>query len=58
MPYSVACTFAALKGFGRHSAELTLEEFAAATKAEIIGQTLVFIILFQHFFPSLLTQIQ
>ncbi|KAF4634671.1 hypothetical protein G7Y89_g3427 [Cudoniella acicularis] len=39
MPYTVACTAAALKGFGRHVTEITPEQFVAATRAEIIGQT-------------------
>ncbi|RDL29797.1 uncharacterized protein BP5553_10662 [Venustampulla echinocandica] len=39
MPYTAACTAAALEGFGRHGATLTSEQFVAATRAEIIGQT-------------------
>lgn len=41
MPYTVAVSVAALKGFGRHSSELTVDQFVDATRAEIIGQTWV-----------------
>ncbi|TVY13291.1 hypothetical protein LARI1_G008772 [Lachnellula arida] len=39
MPYTLGCTVAATKGFGRHSAELTPTAAISATKSEIIGQT-------------------
>ena len=40
MPYTVACTVAALQGFGQHSAVIG-SAFIAANKSEIIGQTYV-----------------
>ncbi|KAB8293899.1 hypothetical protein EYC80_009375 [Monilinia laxa] len=39
IPYTVSCTAAATEGFGQHSATLTVEDFANATRSEIIGQT-------------------
>ncbi|KAF7861790.1 hypothetical protein EAF04_007673 [Stromatinia cepivora] len=39
MPYTAGCTAAATQGFGQHSADLTIEAFANATRSEIIGQT-------------------
>ncbi|TVY40801.1 hypothetical protein LOCC1_G006253 [Lachnellula occidentalis] len=39
LAFSAAMTSAVMKGFGRHSTELTLTALVAATKAEIIGQT-------------------
>jgi len=40
MPYTLACTVAALQGFGQHSAVIG-SAFIAANKSEIIGQTCV-----------------
>ncbi|MCJ1361086.1 hypothetical protein MMC16_000183 [Acarospora aff. strigata] len=37
--YSAFCHAAALHGFGRHSATLTIDQFSEANKLEIIGQT-------------------
>ncbi|RAL67100.1 hypothetical protein DID88_007880 [Monilinia fructigena] len=39
MPYTVGCTAAATQGFGQHSTTLAIEDFANATRSEIIGQT-------------------
>ena len=39
IPYSTAVTLAALKGLGRHSAELTLDQFMDMLKLTVIGQT-------------------
>ncbi|TVY88169.1 hypothetical protein LAWI1_G005805 [Lachnellula willkommii] len=41
MPYTLGCTVAATKGFGRHSAELTPTAAIAATKSEIIGASAI-----------------
>ncbi|KAH8808619.1 hypothetical protein F5884DRAFT_378259 [Xylogone sp. PMI_703] len=43
MPYTVACTVAALRGFGQHSSELAPEQFVRATQAELVGQTFLLI---------------
>ena len=37
--YTVFCTIAAVYGFGQHSALLSSDQFIAANKNEIIGQT-------------------
>jgi len=39
MLFAVACTVAALQGFGQHSADLTTTAFVHASRSEIIGQT-------------------
>lgn len=39
IPYAAAVTVAALHGLGRHSDELTLDQFVEATQAVMIGQT-------------------
>ncbi|KAE9366870.1 hypothetical protein N431DRAFT_384870 [Stipitochalara longipes BDJ] len=39
IPYSAACTLAAIQGLGRHSAELSLDQFMQATRYIVIGQT-------------------
>lgn len=44
MPYTLSCTLATTQEFGQHSSDLTIEEFADATRLEIIGQTFVGII--------------
>jgi hypothetical protein len=41
IPYSAAVTLAALQGLGRHSIELSLDEFMQATRYIVIGQTFV-----------------
>ena len=39
IPYSTAVTLATFKGLGRHSAELTLDQFMDMLKLTVIGQT-------------------
>ncbi|KAG4032731.1 hypothetical protein MFRU_006g01950 [Monilinia fructicola] len=39
IPLTVACTAAVTQGFGQHSSNLAVEDFANATRSEMIGQT-------------------
>ncbi|RFU34709.1 hypothetical protein B7463_g1634, partial [Scytalidium lignicola] len=43
VPYTIACTVAAMRGFGRHSSELTPEQSIKATQAELVGQTFLLV---------------
>jgi hypothetical protein len=39
IPYAAVSTLAAMQGLGRHSDELTLDQFIKATRFLVIGQT-------------------
>jgi hypothetical protein len=39
IPYSAATTLATMQGLGKHSAELSLDQFMQATRYIVIGQT-------------------
>jgi hypothetical protein len=39
IPYAATVTLAVLQGLGRHSDELTLNQFMTAVKYLVIGQT-------------------